>query len=247
MIERVVIEVAGPKVIPPAAAARPAPLDDLRRRAVRRRVGGRAMASRRQRRCRSSRRRATTSRPTSASPTPPPASFARCSKKRARPSSSRATAASTGATCPRSNEAIWFSQRENWGHLYLHDLQTGKLKHPITSGEGNVTQLLRVDEANRMLYFQGVGRERGRDPYFRHFYRVGMDGKRAAAAHAGRRRSRHLGVALGRITSSTTTRSRTCPPRRCCATPPAKWCCRSKRWTSAACSPPDGSRRCRSR
>ena len=30
---------------------------------------------------------------------------------------------------PGSNEAIWFSQRDNWGHLYLHDLQTGKLKH----------------------------------------------------------------------------------------------------------------------
>lgn len=80
---------------------------------------------------------------------------------------------------PKSNEAIWFSQRENWGHLYLHDLQTGKVKHAITSGEGNVTQLLRVDEANRMLYFQGVGRERGRDPYFRHFYRAGMDGTSA--------------------------------------------------------------------
>jgi dipeptidyl aminopeptidase/acylaminoacyl peptidase len=35
---------------------------------------------------------------------------------------------------------------------------------------------LRVDEAKRLLYFVGVGRERGRDPYFRHFYRVGMDG-----------------------------------------------------------------------
>ena len=77
---------------------------------------------------------------------------------------------------PRSNEAIWFSQRDNWGHLYLHDLQTGKVKHAITSGDGNVTQLLRVDETHRTVYFQGVGRERGRDPYFRHFYRAGMDG-----------------------------------------------------------------------
>jgi dipeptidyl-peptidase 4 len=78
---------------------------------------------------------------------------------------------------PRSNEAIWFSQKDNWGHLYLHDLQSGKVKHQITSGEGNVTRLLRVDETNRILYFEGVGRERGRDPYFRHFYRTGMDGK----------------------------------------------------------------------
>ncbi len=78
-----------------------------------------------------------------------------------------------------SNEAIWFSQRDNWGQLYLHDLQTGKQKSQLTSGEGNVTQLMRVDEADRMLYYQGVGKERGRDPYFRHFYRQTMDGKPA--------------------------------------------------------------------
>jgi dipeptidyl-peptidase 4 len=72
---------------------------------------------------------------------------------------------------------IWFSERDNWGQLYLYDLQTGNLKNQITSGEGNVTQLLRVDEKQRLLIFQGVGREKGRDPYFTHLYRVGMDGK----------------------------------------------------------------------
>lgn len=76
-----------------------------------------------------------------------------------------------------SNEVIWFSQRDNWGHLYLHDLATGKLKHRITSGEGNVTQLLRIDEKNRVLYFLGMGREQGRDPYYTHFYRIGINGK----------------------------------------------------------------------
>jgi dipeptidyl aminopeptidase/acylaminoacyl peptidase len=72
---------------------------------------------------------------------------------------------------------IWFSERDNWGHLYLHDLKTGREKLPITTGNGNVTQLLRVDEKNRQLYFVAVGREQGRDPYFRHLYRVGMDGR----------------------------------------------------------------------
>jgi dipeptidyl aminopeptidase/acylaminoacyl peptidase len=78
---------------------------------------------------------------------------------------------------PASNEVVWFSERDNWGQLYLHDLQTGREKHQITTGDGNVTQLLRVDEKNRVLYFTAVGREKGRDPYFRHFYRIGMDGK----------------------------------------------------------------------
>jgi dipeptidyl-peptidase-4 len=78
---------------------------------------------------------------------------------------------------PGSNEVIWFSERDNWGHLYLYDLKTGREKHPITSGEGNVTQLLKVDEKTRQLYFVAVGKEQGRDPYFRHFYRTDFDGK----------------------------------------------------------------------
>ncbi|HEY2018638.1 MAG TPA: DPP IV N-terminal domain-containing protein [Bryobacteraceae bacterium] len=81
---------------------------------------------------------------------------------------------------PASKEVIWFSERDNWGQLYLYDLETGKLKHQITSGEGNVTQLLRVDEKDRVAYFLGVGKEKGRDPYFSHLYRVGLDGKNQA-------------------------------------------------------------------
>ena len=76
-----------------------------------------------------------------------------------------------------SGEVIWFSQRDDWGHLYLYDLETGKLKNRITTGEGNVTQLLRIDEKNRQLIFQAVGKEKGRDPYYTHLYRIGMDGK----------------------------------------------------------------------
>jgi dipeptidyl aminopeptidase/acylaminoacyl peptidase len=72
---------------------------------------------------------------------------------------------------------IWFSERDNWGQLYLHDLATGRLKNQITSGEGNVTQLLRVDEKNRVLYFLAVGKEQGRDPYFRHLYRIDFNGR----------------------------------------------------------------------
>lgn len=78
---------------------------------------------------------------------------------------------------PASNEVIWFSQRSDWGHLYLYDLATGEQKRQITNGAWNVTQLLHVDEASRTLYFSAVGRE-GRDPYFRHIYRVQMDGDR---------------------------------------------------------------------
>ena len=77
---------------------------------------------------------------------------------------------------PESNEVLWWSQRDDWGHLYLYDLTTGALKRQITSGDWNVAELKRVDEDERVLYFTGVNREAGRDPYFVHFYRVDMDG-----------------------------------------------------------------------
>jgi dipeptidyl-peptidase 4 len=78
---------------------------------------------------------------------------------------------------PATNEVIWFSERNDWGQLYLYDLTTGALKSRITTGTGNVVQLLRVDEKSRTLWFTGVGMTAGRDPYFRGLYRIGMDGK----------------------------------------------------------------------
>ncbi len=75
-----------------------------------------------------------------------------------------------------SNEAIWFSERDGWGHLYLYDFATGKLKNRITSGDWGVLQLVHVDEKARIVYFMASGREKG-NPYFEHLYRVGLDGK----------------------------------------------------------------------
>jgi dipeptidyl aminopeptidase/acylaminoacyl peptidase len=75
------------------------------------------------------------------------------------------------------NEVIWYSERDNWGHLYLYDLTTGKLKNQITTGEGPVMQTARLDEKSRTIWFVAQGREKEEDPYFRHFYRIGMDAK----------------------------------------------------------------------
>ncbi|MEX2110485.1 MAG: DPP IV N-terminal domain-containing protein [Gemmatimonadaceae bacterium] len=78
---------------------------------------------------------------------------------------------------PASNELIWWSQRDDWVHLYLYDLTTGRLKNRITTGDGNVNEVLRVDEKTRTIYFLGSGKEQGRDPYFLHLYRIGFDGR----------------------------------------------------------------------
>jgi dipeptidyl-peptidase 4 len=76
-----------------------------------------------------------------------------------------------------SNEVIWFSERSNWGHLYLYDFLTGQLKHQITSGDWVVTELVRVDEKERVVYFLATGREPGQNPYFHHLYRIDLDGQ----------------------------------------------------------------------
>ncbi|MFO7617116.1 MAG: DPP IV N-terminal domain-containing protein, partial [Bacteroidales bacterium] len=60
-----------------------------------------------------------------------------------------------------SNEVIWFSQRSNWGHLYLYDLTTGSLKNQITTGDWRVLQLLHIDQQQRKLLFTGSYREPG--------------------------------------------------------------------------------------
>ena len=74
------------------------------------------------------------------------------------------------------NEFIWYSERDNWGQLYLYDLATGTLKTKITSGEGPVMSIVRVDPERRLVWYTAQGREPGRDPYFRHYYRCKLDG-----------------------------------------------------------------------
>jgi dipeptidyl aminopeptidase/acylaminoacyl peptidase len=76
---------------------------------------------------------------------------------------------------PQTQEVLWYSARDNWGHLYLYDATTGKLKRQITKGSWTVRELVRVDEKARQLYFLAGGREPG-NPYFTYLYRISLDG-----------------------------------------------------------------------
>ncbi len=78
---------------------------------------------------------------------------------------------------PNRNAFIWYSEQDDWGHLYLHDLTTGKLKNRITTGNFVVSQIWHIDEEKGIVYFEGKGKEAGRNPYFGHLYKVGLDGK----------------------------------------------------------------------
>ncbi len=76
---------------------------------------------------------------------------------------------------PETNEFIWYSQKSDWGHLYLHDLASGELKNQITEGEWRVLDVLYIDKDKKTIYFTGAGREPG-NPYFQYLYSVRTDG-----------------------------------------------------------------------
>lgn len=76
------------------------------------------------------------------------------------------------------NEIIWYSERDNWGQLYLYDATTGKLKNQITKGEFSIASIINIDEKKRVIYFYASGREPGRNPYLNHLYKASFDGKK---------------------------------------------------------------------
>ncbi len=76
----------------------------------------------------------------------------------------------------KSNEIIWFSERDNWGHLYLFNLLTGQLKNQVTKGDWRVSQVHYIDQDNRVIYFTGSNKEQG-DPYFKYLYSVDLNGE----------------------------------------------------------------------
>jgi dipeptidyl-peptidase 4 len=51
------------------------------------------------------------------------------------------------------------------------------MKNRITTGAGNVADIISVDVEARTIHFMGNGMEPDRDPYLRHLYRIGFDGR----------------------------------------------------------------------
>jgi dipeptidyl-peptidase-4 len=86
---------------------------------------------------------------------------------------------------PEINEFIWYSERDNWGHLYLYDAATGKVKNQITKGDFVVTRILKMDAKNRTIYFEANGKEDGRNPYHNYFYKVDFAGKKITLLSPG--------------------------------------------------------------
>ena len=94
-------------------------------------------------------------------------------------------------------QLLWTSERDNWNHLYVVDMEaalgkaqtTRKQKNgrtysegaapirQITHGNWFVREIQYVDEEKGVIYFSASGMNKGEDPYLVHYYRIGIDGK----------------------------------------------------------------------
>ncbi|MGO4879046.1 prolyl oligopeptidase family serine peptidase [Pedobacter psychrotolerans] len=77
---------------------------------------------------------------------------------------------------PKTNEILYTSEQDGWQHLYLVNGISGK-QHLITKGNWVVRDVDSVDIIKRQVWFRASGMNKGEDPYFMHYYRIGFDGK----------------------------------------------------------------------
>lgn len=72
-------------------------------------------------------------------------------------------------------DLVWWSERDGWAHLY-RIAPDGTVRARLTEGPWHVDGIEGIDEARGVVLFTGNDREDGEDPYYRHVYRVGLDG-----------------------------------------------------------------------
>lgn len=67
------------------------------------------------------------------------------------------------------------SEKSGWNHLYHYD-SNGRLILQLTNGDFVVNRITGVQEENQLLFFEASGKEKNRNPYFNHLYKVKLDG-----------------------------------------------------------------------
>ncbi len=82
---------------------------------------------------------------------------------------------------PETNEMLWTSEKDGWRHIYLVNTLTGAVKKQVTKGEWVVRSIDSVDIKKREIWFRAGGMQPGEDPYFVHYFRIGMDGNKLTA------------------------------------------------------------------
>ncbi len=77
------------------------------------------------------------------------------------------------------SQMLFTSERDNWNHLYLTDVQGKKSGQAtqLTRGEWCVRDVVHVDDSTGVVWFTASGMNSGEDPYQVHYYRMRLDGK----------------------------------------------------------------------
>ena len=73
-------------------------------------------------------------------------------------------------------ELLWTSERDNWNHLYLVNIQNPSDTRLITKGDWCVRDIINIDEQARRITFTASGMNPEEDPYLIHYYSIGFDG-----------------------------------------------------------------------
>ena len=86
---------------------------------------------------------------------------------------------------PETHEILLTSEKDGWRHIYKVDALTGS-SAPVTHGEWIVRDIDSVDAVKKEIWFSASGMNPGEDPYYIHYYRIGMDGKHLVSLTAER-------------------------------------------------------------
>lgn len=76
----------------------------------------------------------------------------------------------------KGTEILWWSERNGRGQYYLYDGE-GRLQHAVTPPDFVSGNIVRIDTLGRSFVFHGYGREKGANPTYRFYYKVGFDGR----------------------------------------------------------------------
>lgn len=71
------------------------------------------------------------------------------------------------------NAFVWYSERDGFSHLYLHELGSGKLLKQLTRGRWTVASIVRV--TGNEIYFLRTNPEESAEPYNQQLYSVNID------------------------------------------------------------------------
>ncbi len=84
----------------------------------------------------------------------------------------------------QNGDLVWWSERDGWAHLYRY-APDGSVRARLTEGPWHVDGIVRANEDEGYALARGNAREEGEDPYYRHMYRVDLDGGGAQLLNPG--------------------------------------------------------------